>query len=134
MPLCPDGLNANGDFSRVPGFRPVFRFQIGTNDAEIVGVTTESRKELADLDAALPVWFEREWRLQQRAGLALGLEISGGRGLPVVFIEHRLRVEGIDLRRAAIEEQEDDVFGLGGKMRRLWSQRIQVAGGGRAER
>ena len=65
MPLLPYFLNVNGDFSRLPVLRSVFR-------------------------------------------------LPGGHGLAVILSEHRLGVEGVHLRRAAVEEQEDDVLGLGG--------------------
>ena len=58
----------------------------------------------------LPYLRERERRLQERAGLALGRDGPAGQRLAVKLVEHRLGVEGVHLRRAAVHEQEDDVL------------------------
>ena len=46
-----------------------------------------------------------------------------GKRLAVILVEHRLGVEGIDLRHAAIHEQKDHALGLGRKVRGLWRER-----------
>src|SRR5262249_10580025 len=95
------------------------------DDAQVVGVAAKLGKEIADLDAALSVFLEGEWRLEQRARFALGLSVARGCGLPVVLVEQRLGIERVDLRRTAVEEEEDDVLCLCGEMRRLRSQRVR---------
>ena len=50
-----------------------------------------------------------------------------GIGLPLYFVEHRLGIERVHLRRSAVQEQIDDALGLGRKMRRLGRQRVGVA-------
>ena len=46
------------------------------------------------------------------AGLPLGGDRSAGQRLAVVLVEHRLRVEAVHLREAAVHEEEDDVLRL----------------------
>ena len=36
---------------------------------------------------------------------------AAGQRLAVVLVEHRLGIEAVDLRQAAVHEQEDDVLG-----------------------
>ena len=87
------------------------------------------REKLADRDAALAVLLEFERRAQQVAGLARNDARLGERqGLAVVAIEERLVIEGVDLRGAAMHEQEDDALGPRGKMRRARGQRISWIG------
>ena len=52
-------------------------------------------------------------------------------GLAVVALEQRLVVEGVDLRRPAAHEEEDDPLGPGRKVRGTQSQRVRqpVRGG-----
>lgn len=88
------------------------------NHAQVVGVLGDARKQLADLDAALAVLLERKRRAKGRAGLALGREVQRN-GFPVELSELGLRVERIDLRRAAVHEQEDHALGLRGQGRFL---------------
>src|SRR2546425_2280281 len=87
----------------------------------------QSREDLADLDAALPASLEGERRAHEVAGLPLGLRISARHRLAVVLVQKRFRVERINLRQAAVQEKEDDVFGLGGEVRRF---RIEWPGEG----
>ena len=82
--------------------------------ADVVGARADVREELADLEAALAVALERERRLHQRAGLALGRDGAARQRLAVVLVEHRLRIEAVDLRQPAVHEQEDDVLGARG--------------------
>ena len=47
----------------------------------------------------------------------------------MVFVEGRFVVEGIDVGRAAVQEQVNDAFGLGGKVWLLGRERgVEVAG------
>ena len=55
--------------------------------------------------------LELERRLHQVAGLALGQDGAAGQGLPVVLVEHRLVVERVHVRHAAVHHQEDDALG-----------------------
>src|SRR4051812_34639605 len=82
----------------------------GTDDADVIGACTQLREYFAEFGAALAVVIEFEWRLQKVAGLALGLQIAAGGGFAVILGEHRLGVEGVHLRGATVEKQEDDVF------------------------
>ena len=101
----------------------------GTDHAAIVDAGADFRKDIADLNAALAVLLEAEGRFQQVAGLALGLQIAGGHGLAVVLIEHRLGVEGIHLRGAAVQKKEDDAFRFGREVGRFGGERIGFDGG-----
>jgi hypothetical protein len=69
----------------------------GTDPANVVRAFADIGKQLADLHTALAVLLEREGRAHQGAGLALGLNLSPGQGLSVIFVEHRFRVEAVDL-------------------------------------
>ena len=46
--------------------------------------------------------------------LPLGRDRPAGQRLAVILVEHRLGIEGVDLRRAAVHEQEDDALGARG--------------------
>ena len=49
-----------------------------------------------------------------------------GSDLPAYFVERRLRVEGIDLRRPAVGEDVDDALRLGREVRLLGRERIEA--------
>ena len=100
------------------------------DDAQIVGVACEVAEDLADLEAALAVRLELERGAHQRARLALGLEVAAGIRFAVVLREHRLVVEAIDVRRAAVEKQVDDVLRLGREVWRLHGQQVGARCGG----
>ena len=89
------------------------------------------RKEVADFDAALAVLAELERRGEGGAGLALGAPgCRRAAAWPAYFVEHRLGIERIDVRRPAVHEQVDDVLGLGREMRRRWrAERVPADGG-----
>ena len=46
--------------------------------------------------------------------------------LAIIFVEHRLWIEGVDLRRSAVHEKMDDSFGTRGKVGRFRSERIDI--------
>ncbi len=79
--------------------------------ADLVGALADMRKQFAELRPALPIFLEAERRLHQDAGLALGHDLFARHRLPVVLVEHRLRVERVDLRHSAVHEQKDDLLG-----------------------
>src|SRR5579862_7142563 len=84
------------------------------NEADVVGAFADVRKELADFDAALSVLLECERRLQERAGLSLSRHFAAGQRLAVVFLEHRLVIEAVDLRQAAVHVEKDHALGARG--------------------
>ena len=90
-----------------------------SNDADVIRATADVREELTHLQPALAVAREREGRLHERAGLALGGHRIARQRLPVVLRQHRLGVEAVDLRQTAVHEQEDDVFRAGRVMQSL---------------
>ena len=82
-------------------------------------------EDLADLDAALAVLLEPERRPEARCrSCARCVRFPLGQRLACVLVQERLGVEGIDLRRSAVQEDVDDVLGLGGEVRRPRRQRI----------
>ncbi len=94
------------------------------DDAEIVGMFAEVGKQLADFHAALAVLLEFERRGKGRSRLAFGAQVFVRQGFSRKPCQGGLGVEGVDMRRPAIQEDMNDVLGLGGKMRRLGGQRI----------
>ena len=85
----------------------------------------------------MPLW-PYFWNLngdgKRGPGLALGRQVPPGSGWPAYFVERRLGVERIDVRRPAVHEQVDDALGLGREMRRAaatadrWPRRMRVCG------
>ena len=83
----------------------------GADDGDVVGMRGGAREDLADLESALTVARKLEGRGQGCAGLALGAEVLARQGLAGVFREGRLGVEGVHLRRPAIEKEMHDAAG-----------------------
>ena len=88
----------------------------GADDAEIVNALADFGEDLADFEAGLAVAFELPGRAHERAAGTVGADLGAGHGLAIVLSQGGLGVEGIYLRHAAIQKQEDDVFGFGGEM------------------
>ncbi len=84
---------------------------------------------IADRDTAFAVLLELPGRFQQvaRCGECGTRGLSKGNGLPSSRVEERLGVEGVDLRRATFEKNEDDPLGPGGEMRLPGGEGIGVA-------
>ena len=89
------------------------------DDAELVDDSGHVRKDFADFDAVAAVFPEGEGGPHQGAGGELGARGLVGQRLAVVLVEHRLAVEGIDLGEPALQEHDNDVFGLGSEVRRF---------------
>src|SRR4029078_6728954 len=101
------------------------------NDAQLIDIAGELRKELAHLGAALSMMGEFERRLHQiafRLSLALGSERLGQR-LAVELFQARLGVEGVNVRGTAVHEQKNQLLRAGRKMRWLYGEGIDRAGG-----
>jgi hypothetical protein len=82
----------------------------GADDAQLVGHLAQVREQLADLQPRPPAAAEAERRAQQRqpSGAA---QVHAGHGAAVVARQARLRVEGVEVRNAAGEEDEDQLAG-----------------------
>ena len=65
---------------------------------------------------------KRRWK--RRPGLPLGAQIFVWKRLSAILRERRLRVEGIDMRRPAIEEKVDHTLCLRREMRSVRRERI----------
>ena len=103
----------------------------GSDDAEVVNACGHIREELTDRNAALPILLKGPRRFHEAADAIFAERqpaLEGNR-LPVIRIQARFRIERIDTRWTAVHEQEDDPFGLGRKMRNLWSERIDEGRG-----
>ena len=100
------------------------------DDAQVVGVAGKALEDLADLETALAMWFELERRAHQRARLALGLEIAARIRFAIVLCQHGLVVKAVDVGRAAVEKQVDDVLRLGREVWRLHGQQVGARCGG----
>jgi hypothetical protein len=84
----------------------------GPNDTDVIDSFSQVRKNVTDFNPALPVLFELERRLHQIASTAFRLGIATRSWLPVILVQHRFWIEGVDVRRTARHEQINDVFGL----------------------
>src|ERR1043166_9229919 len=83
-----------------------------TYDCEFVGAASGMRKEIGDVDAALPVFGESAGAAEG-AGIGLnelvvGLPELGGPRLSVQSTEQRLGIERFQMAWTAGHEQEDD--------------------------
>ena len=83
------------------------------NEAHVVHALGDVGKEFAHGDTGLPVFRELPRRFEQRARLGeLHPRLRTRVRFAVIAVQQRLGVEGIDLARAALHEQEDDPLGL----------------------
>ena len=75
-------------------------------------------KEIGNPGSGFAVLLEGKGRGQALAACRekAGFGIRVRQGLAVVFVEHRLVVEGVHLRRSAGHVKPDDAFGFGRKM------------------
>ncbi len=94
------------------------------NDRDVVDRLRRAPKNFADFNSALAIFVELKWRCECGAGLPFRRQHAAGQGLAGIFGERWLGVERIDVRRAAVHEQMDDVFGTRGEMRRSRQQRV----------
>ena len=93
--------------------------------ADVVDAAGDVREEVGDLDAALAARPRRERRGHELAASCGGPVIDRGRrGLAGVLLQGRLGVEGVDVRRPAVHEQEDHPLRPRGEVRRPGGQRI----------
>ena len=100
----------------------------GADDAEVVGAGGDVREDVGDFETALAVTLEFVGRPHERAGLAFGAEVFARHGLAVEAVKFRFGVEGVDLGRAAVGEDVDDVFGFAAELGGVGDER--VGGGG----
>ena len=94
-------------------------------EGDVVDTSPDVGKEIGDILPALAVGFELPLRLDDTALVFLAAAPEGLHRdrLPVHPDHLRLVVEGIDVARTAIHEQEDDALGLAfhhGRTRRQW--------------
>ena len=89
----------------------------GPDHAEVVDEAADPGEDFGHQDAALTPSPESERGLHQVAGGAVGPDLGAGHGFPVVPVQLRFGVEAVHLGEAAVEEEEDHVFGTGGEMR-----------------
>ena len=80
------------------------------NDTDVINAGGRLFEELADLDAALSVFFELEGGPPRGTGLALGVVVDGDL-LAMPAIERGLGIEGVDVRGPSIGEDVDDALG-----------------------
>ena len=107
----------------------------GADDAQIIGELRSVGEQAADLESAAAVMTELERRLHEFAdGATVGADLGiAAVGLAIPLGECGFRIEGVDLTRPAIHEEEHAVFGFGGKVRgfdREWIQHLGRVGGG----
>ena len=95
------------------------------NDGQAVGVFSQFRKQIRNLQAGLPVTLERKRRGHQLA-IRRFHELerepfrieAGGKRLAIEFAKQWFGIESFEMARPAGHEQEDHTLGLGEEVRR----------------
>ena len=87
-----------------------------TNHRDVVDVFRDVRKQFADFDAALAVFFEFERRLKGRAGAAFGRQIIHRQAVCRAAARGPVWDQSVHVRRPAVGENMDDALGFGRKM------------------
>ncbi len=104
------------------------------DDADVVHAAGDVGKQLADLGAALAVRLEAPLRFLEEQLLVAGpvarFRMIQGHLLAVVGMQAGFGVEGIDVRHAAAQEEEDHALCLAGEVRWPRCQRIKRVGCG----
>src|SRR5579864_4541009 len=100
----------------------------GANDANVVNALCGVWKDFAYFDAALAVLLKLVWRGERGPGLALRAQILAWQGLARELRQHRLGVEGVEVRRPAIHEKMNHALGLGREVRPPRRQRMVAVG------
>jgi len=108
----------------------------GFDEAEVVNVFGDIGQEFADLDTALAVPVEFEFRAEQSGlgideGGAIAFEQFGGRQFAVMFNQFLFMIEKIEVAGGACLEYVDDAFRFRGEVRRARGEWI---GGSVAQR
>ena len=81
----------------------------GLDETKIVDDACDIGKQLADPGSALAVLLKLPGRFEEVEGFAGNdLWTLEGKWFPVVALQERLVVEGVDLRRPSVHEQEND--------------------------
>src|SRR5262249_28101666 len=104
-------------------------------DANVVDVSGDLGKQFAHLDPAAAELRELERRAHQLALDAVA-RLFGRRVLAVEFLQAGLRVEGIDVRGAAVHEQVNDALCASGELTRPggeWAGRFGSERAGQTE-
>lgn len=106
----------------------------GVDKSDVINTFADVREEVGNVFTALPVLFKfPAWFDDASLGFfAPATESFDVDGFPVHPDHVRFVVEGIDVARAAVHEEEDNAFGLGCEMGR--AGRKWVAGRARAWR
>ena len=102
------------------------------NEGHLIDMFAQFRKYLRHHLSAFASWSKSKWRLHQIADGVF--EEAGGvgefrselfDGFVVPAFEFWFVVPSIDMAGATVDEDPDHAFGLCGKVRVLWSQRVQ---------
>ena len=97
------------------------------NDGNVVNTPADMGKNLADFDAALAVSFEFVRRGKRRAGFPFGFQILHRQLFAGVFFQRRFGIEGVHVRRPAVGENMNHMFGFGRKLRLPGHERRNIA-------
>ena len=82
------------------------------HETQVVRTITKIWKQVADEQPALTAGLKLPRSRQQPAGDSLGAQVGTGGTLSREFLEARLRIEQVDVRRPPGHEEEDDMLGL----------------------
>ena len=97
-------------------------------EGDVVDAATDVREKIAHPFSTLSIALEVPLGAHHAPLVALAAAAEGLHrdGLAVQGVELRLVVEGVDMARAAIHEEEDDALGLGRIMRAPGLQGIGI--------
>ena len=101
-------------------------------EGDVVDTATDVREKVADPFPTLPITLEVPLGSDDATLVALAATAEGLHRdrLAVQGIELGLVVEGVDVARPPVHEEEDDALGLGGIMRSLGLQGIRTVSNG----
>src|SRR5438105_262572 len=89
----------------------------GANYAKVVNGLADPGKDLTHFKSTLTVLLEAVRRAHQVAGRAICYYLWSGHRLTMVLGKHWLRIETVQVRKPAIEEQKNHILGF---CREVW--------------
>ena len=91
----------------------------GTDNTHIIDVSRSFCEEFANFSTALTGLLKPEGRPHGCAGFSFSAKTRRRKRFPMILVQHRFWIEGIDLRRSTVHEQMHNALCLGSKVRRF---------------